>query len=395
MVRATPWSSAPTRIAWLLAVLLGSFAVGSCGDDASSPTSVDPPGELGPHAIGHTAATVVDARRANRTLPVDVWYPADADRFESGETSFYPLAGAIGVDSEVAKEDVPASPGANVPLLVFSHGFEGIRLQSIGLMEALASHGFVVATIGHVGNSQSEPGDDFDTAASQRVPDVSVVIDAMFARSRTPGDLLSGLIDTSAVGVLGHSFGGMTSLGMAAGWAGAEPDLRVGAIFPISAVIDGDLQSDEREGPNAGFSDAQLSRIRIPVMLVGGTADVNVPIGNNEIAFRAISNAPVVYKLELQGANHNHFASVCAFGQLLFDLGLDQESWPSVGAADLIEPFEQTCGPDAFPIDEVSRLVRTYAVSFFRFHLRDDAGYERFLTLDYADLEPAASLSVR
>ncbi len=380
------------RIVWVGA-MIGVLV--SCGDSGSPPVAVDSPGALGPSVVGHVEFTAVDSSRGDRPLPIDVWYPADPAGFDTGEVTFYPLAGPIGLDSNQARESVSPTRGRAHPLLVFSHGFGGIKLQSIGLMEALASHGFLVASVEHTGNAQSSSTDDFDTAAENRVPDVSFVIDTLFARSRDAGDLLYGSVVEGDVGVLGHSFGAMTSLGMAAGWAGAEPDLRVGAILPISAVIDGDLQSDEREGPNAGFSAAQLARIRVPVLLVGGTEDVNVPVGNNGIAFRQITNAPRVYRLDIRGANHNHFASVCTFGQLLFDLGIEKDGWPDVGAADLIEPFDATCGPGVFPIGEASRLVRLYAVSFFRRHLRGEVGYEQFLTTDFASREPAASLVVK
>ena len=82
--------------------------------------------------------------------------------------------------------------------------------------------------------------------------DVSFLIDMMFARNRDPEDPFYGRINVESVGVVGHSFGGMTAIGMASGWAGANPDPRVRAIVPISAVIDGEMQSDERPAPMRG-----------------------------------------------------------------------------------------------------------------------------------------------
>jgi predicted dienelactone hydrolase len=67
-------------------------------------------------------------------------------------------------------------------LLVFSHGYQGINIQSFELMEALASHGFIVISPEHTGNAQASPTDTFDEAASNRAPDVSYLIDRMFAR---------------------------------------------------------------------------------------------------------------------------------------------------------------------------------------------------------------------
>ena len=188
---------------------------------------------------------------------------------------------------------------------------------------------------------------------------------------------------------VGHSFGGMTAIGMAAGWAGAEANPRVAAILPVSAVIVKELQSDERSSPNAGFTQAQLEAITVPTMLMGGSEDVNVFPENNAIAFEQIVNAPRVYRVDILGATHTHFANVCWIGDYLIGIGITQESWPGLGAEDLLEPYETTCGPDAFPIEESDRLARLYTVAFFRRHLLGEVGYDAYLTAAFAESEPA------
>ncbi len=372
-------------------------ALAACASESTSTNRavepVDPPDELGAFAVGHTQFSPVDASRDDRPLLVDVWYPVAPEDAEGFEATTYPLAGPIGLDSAVAVEEAPAASTERRKLLVFSHGFEGINTASVGLMEMLASHGFVVASPEHTGNAQSsDPADEFDIAAANRVPDVSFVIDTMLSRSEDAPDLLSGLVDPDDVGVVGHSFGGMTALGMAAGWAGAAADSRVGAIAPISAVIDAELQRDERTGPNAGFTAEQLAGITVPTMLVAGSEDIDVFPENNGFAFDAITSSPRVYKLDILGANHTHFANVCDIGNLLLDLEIDQSQWPALGAEELLEPYETTCTGDAFPIAEVNRLQNIFVVSFFARHLRDQAGYDDYLDPAFAATEPAAEL---
>lgn len=383
-----------TSILPVLLLFLLVVGISACGgNDSEQP--VDAPDLLGAFGVGHTSFTLIDASRDDRSLLVDVWYPVDAEDVQDSPRTKYPLAAGIGLDSEVAVEDLPVSTRQNQTLLVFSHGYGGINTQSVELMETLASHGFVVVSPEHTGNAQSSLTDEFDEAAANRVPDVSFLIDTMLARNRDSEDDFFHRIDESRVGVVGHSFGGMTAIGMAAGWAGAAPDPRVAAIAPISAVIDPELQSDSRRGPNAGFDAQQLSSIVVPVMLIGGTEDTNVPIGNNEIAFEQIMSAPNVYKVDIIGATHTHFANVCAIGNLLVDLGLGPEAWPELGAEALVEPYKVTCTPEAFPIEEALRLQNLYVVSFFKRHLLNQKGYSQYLRTDYADGEPAIVFSVK
>ena len=385
----------------VLAVFLSS-ALCSCDEDKNSTDSsanLLPPqvaadgfGEFG---VGHTSYTAVDAAREERRLKVDVWYPTDlADT--SGRLTAYPLAPLIDLTSEVAREGItPHSAGPHT-LLVFSHGYGAINTQSIELMEILASHGFVVASLEHTGNAQpSDHQDSFDDAAANRVPDVRHVIDSMTARSADSEDLLFGSLDPNNVGVIGHSFGGMTAVGIAAGWAGAQPDSRVQAIVPISAVIQSDLQSAERNSDNAGFSAEALASIEIPALLMGGTEDFDVEIENNQIAFDDMTGSPAVYKVDVVGANHTHFANVCTLGNLLIELGIGQDAWEGLGAGQLIEPYNDTCGPDALPFEEAIRLSALYSVAFFRHHLRGESAYSYYLTDDYAAMEANIGFSHR
>ena len=135
--------------------------------------------------------------------------------------------------------------------------------------------------------------------------------------------------------------------------------------------------------------------ITVPVMLVGGTDDVNVFIENNAIAFSQLGNAPRVYQVDIVGANHTHFANVCDIGNLLIDLGILQESWPAIGAQDLLEPYATTCSAEAFPIEEANRLQNLYVVSFFKRHLLHDKGYGYYLDAEFAEREPFVSISVK
>lgn len=386
-----------TRIRAFFVLSMG-LALTACGGSSGSSGSSasrgpgDPPDALGAFAVGHWTFEARDEARGNRSLLVDIWYPVDDEDAVNAEPRQYTLSGFLGPVSDVALAEPPVSSRRN-SLLIFSHGYQGIGTQSIELMEALASHGFVVASPEHTGNAQQSPTDSFDEAAANRVPDVSFIIDEMLERNRKPEDRFHDRIDGSRVGVLGHSFGGMTAVGMAAGWAGALADPRVAAILPVSAVFVAELQSDTRTSPNAGFTREQLERIAVPVMLMGGTEDVDVFPENNAIAFEQITNAPRVYKVDIIGANHTHFANVCAIGDSLIERDFGQDVWPNLGAEGLVAPYNATCGPDAFPIEEANRLANLYTVAFFKRHLLGETGYDAYLTTEFAGTEPAIDFS--
>jgi len=364
-------------VVWLATAVL----VASCSGGAD----VEAPDALGAYAVGHTTFTAVDAARDDRALPVDVWYPVDEADAATEPRTEYPLQPPLTLPSEVAVDDLKvSSEGARV-FLVFSHGYGGINTQSTQLMEALASHGFIIASPAHTGNTALDTSDDPAAAAEKRVPDVSFIIDTMFERANTPGDAFVGRIDESKVGVLWHSFGGSTALGMVAGWAGAEVDPRVKAI----GVIAGGVGSDN-------FSEEVLAPVTAPTVLLVGTLDDTGAFENHRYVFGQMPNAEALFKVEVTDANHTHFANVCDIGNRLIELGLGPDSWPDIGAQALLEPYNDTCTEDVFPIAEAHRLQNLYMVAHFKRYLLGQTEYDAYLSAAYADAnEPAVSFEAQ
>ena len=372
--RITRWRSG---LALLALAFLAVACSGDGGSTSGTAASVDAPDALGAFKVGHTMFTLVDDAREGRELIVNVWYPVDEADAQDGPLTEYPLQSVFTLASEVAVDDLPVSSEGPLAFLVFSHGFGGINTQSTQLMEALASHGFVVASPEHTGNTALDRSDE--SPAEKRVPDVSAVIDEMLARSNTAGDAFEGRIDESKVGVLGHSFGGSTAMGMVAGWAGADPDSRVKAIGVIAGGVGA-----------SNFSEEALAAVIEPTMLFVGTLDPNA-LGNHDYAFEHMPNAQPLFKVEVTGANHTHFANVCAIGNLLLDqLMITQDRWAAFGAEALIQPYDDTCTEDVFPIAEAHRLQNLYMVAHFKRHLLGQTGYDSFLSTSYAAAnEPA------
>ena len=331
----------------------------------------DPPDEFGPFAVGHDRFTLVDESRGGRTLDTEVWYPAEP-RAEDPLAAYDLMFGFV-LPSTIAFEDAPAGQPAFAPLIVFSHGSGGSSWQSIYLMEALASHGFVVVAPNHTGNTVADQiaGTSVPLldAAFDRPRDVSFVIDQMLARSADPQDPLHLRIRPWHVGVAGHSFGGYTALASAGGFGllGIEPDPRVVAIAAIAPAA-------------SFFSDDDLAAIDVPLFLLSGTRDTTTPIDPNTIRPWTLVEGPPVYRADIEGATHTAFAEVCRFGALLETLGLSDEA---IGG--LIPGFVSTCRSAALDVAEVQRITSTYLVAFFRRHLYTHPFYDRWLGEEWAE----------
>lgn len=155
----------------------------------------------GRYGVGTTRLSFVDSARTDPFAPVAtqprkllaaVWYPADVSS-GAPRAPFWPsdtdVQAAIGLPAFVtshlslvrshASPDVPlAGARARWPVIIYSHGYNSSPWQNVVQMEDLASHGFVVMSIGHTHD-----------ASRLTFPDGEVIRDNSRARaSRTPAD---------------------------------------------------------------------------------------------------------------------------------------------------------------------------------------------------------------
>jgi alpha-beta hydrolase superfamily lysophospholipase len=173
----------------------------------------------------------------------EVWYPAAEPG--PGEDVDFAAAAPDVVLQATGPLDVPLLPTVAVrdaepralaepqPLVVFSHGFGGTRLQSVTLTTHWAGRGYVVVATDHAGRSLpdllpclfSPPLEGCALSFDDPGPaDVSELLDALEA----PPDWLAPLLDLERVAVTGHSAGGGTTVTV-----GADDD-RVDALVPMA-----------------------------------------------------------------------------------------------------------------------------------------------------------------
>ncbi len=336
-------------------------------DDASQADASSAPTTF---AIGVTTIEVVGA--AGRKLPVEVWYPAEP----SPGASATKYAGGLATSPFGAVRDAKALAGP-WPLVMFSHGNGGIRDQSVFLTEWLARHGFVVASPEHVGNSIWSMDNNLGGVMPiWRPKDIRAVVDTLAKPDAKVPAWIAGLAKTEAYAIMGHSFGGYTSLAIAGMRVGIPPAYKLdcdaaGAPKELCAEVAAlgpdpwDL-SDPRcvlavPLAPAGYSFGMLPKIQAgqtfpPIVLMGATGDTLTPVASEA---RAIYNdLPGVAALwVLTGSNHYVFSDICALGPVL--------------PAEMKKQLGTMCNPDAQPpLEQVHADIADRALAAARIWLR-------------------------
>jgi predicted dienelactone hydrolase len=317
------------------------------------PNDLGPTAAPGPYRVGVRTLELVDPARLDargtgpRPVTTEVYYPATDGAIAGVPRDVISVLG-LPIVATPSYRDV-AVAGGRFPLVLFSHGNGGIRFQSFFFAAHLASHGYVVVSPDHHGNTFLDllAGISDPDVAVNRPRDLSFLLDRFFAFDAEPGNTFAGAIDTARVGASGHSFGGFTVLAIAggAGPLGTFTDPRVRAILP--------------QAPAAPFPPAFLATITIPTLILGGSIDETTPFESQQHApYDALpSGARVVALGELTDAGHFTFSDYCEVQRdLLAFLG----------------GFDEACEPRHLPWRRAHDIINYLSLNFFDAVLRDD-----------------------
>jgi predicted dienelactone hydrolase len=317
------------------------------------PNDLGPSAAFGPSPVGVRTLDLFDASRMNaagtgpRPVKLELYYPSTPEAVAGVPRD---IAQVLGIDivATPSYRDVARAPG-RLPVVLFSHGNGGIRFQSLFLMIHLASHGYLVATPDHHGNTFVDllSGTADPDVATNRPIDMTFVLDQLLAFDTTPGDFLAGGVDAERVGMSGHSFGGFTSFALA-GEDGSFMfrDLRMKAILPLA--------------PAALMSPAFFGSITVPTLIVGGSLDSTTPFAAHQRTpwGQLPSGAPVVGLAEIVGAGHFTFSDICE---------------PQRELTAVIGGFDEACEPRHLPWRHAHDLINYLALNFFDAVLTNDA----------------------
>ena len=345
------------------------------------------PFERGPHPVGTRQFSWSDRSR-NCTIPVDIWYPAssahDGEDFDPEKMSSFDFLFGPGKNTQNAVMNAKARSGT-FPLVVFSHGYGGERRQSTFFYTHLASHGYVIAAMDHVGNTAVEllsgqaAGDteSIKRLMQSRPVDTSFVIDQMLAGA---SDLD---IDADRIGMSGHSFGGWTTLKT------IEKDTRIKAIMPLAPGGGGEVND---KNPTASSLSFNWHR-QIPCLYIVSDLDSIVPIVGIQDLYRR--NPEPALAVVLTNADHFHFndhveAAQDGYKAFIEAANADEET-RSATTAIMSIPKPST---ELVPGSHAHTLINGLGVAHFDAHLNEHGGAADLLQSDLPALLANQGISI-
>ncbi|HJO23071.1 MAG: hypothetical protein GY772_03685 [bacterium] len=353
------------------------------------------PPQRGAAPVGVRTVELRDETREGRTLPIEVWYPADeAHRGQDFEPAHMDRFEVVPGFPEVAQHAVrDARPAEGpFPLVAFSHGATSHRRSASHLLTHLASHGYVAASADHVGNTLPDFFHDLTTgaasgegrlvnmfeSAADRPRDVVQLLDAVLGGA---DPALAGLADAERVGTCGVSFGGWTSLHV------NSIDPRPRASFPIvPAWGPGPLKTEQLSNLvrlddwGRAVPTCVLAAERDALVMLPALRDLHAKLaGPKQLA--VLHNAGHVHFIDKPEERHEELRTAWSSNQL----PIDDPEIDFAAIAEASRPFSELCSAD-----HAHEVVKALCLAHMDAHLKADAGAAAWLAGD-----PAADFTAR
>ena len=276
-----------------------------------------------------------------RKIVVQVWYPTDevsddpAPYLDFAQQRVKPISKRIDLPPFMIKhiQNVNSNSYLNAtlkstidsyPLVIFSHGLGGMRMQNTIQMEELASRGFIAIAMDHTFDANVTVFNDGSMAdfrsefrgdvitdefwdillpqINTRVADVSFVLDQI-QKFQSGNDDFWNMIDLDRVGIMGHSFGGGTAI------VASSKDKR----FDACIALDGWLVPIEQSIIKSGLT--------VPFLFMGQDQWKN-PLNYDNLDTLIAASKGVAEKLILSGTKHFDFSDTPQFSSASKKFGI-------------------------------------------------------------------------
>jgi len=332
-------------------------------------TTIDPAtlanayAESGPHPVGVTTTQLAAGNQ------VEIWYPAvegttgtesyDVRDFVPDAIRALLTADVPAVYEYEAGRDAEAAAGP-FPVVLFSHGYSGMRLQSTFLTAHLASWGMVVVSADHWSRDLfhvlSAPVGD----RASSIAELSEALDLVIAANTTAGGPFEGRIDDSRVVAVGHSAGGGTIVGA------ALADDRIDGYVSLAS------------GVGVGGNTTTTAPLQLPTQpsfFIAGALDGVISAETGTRASYELVPAPSRLWI-IDGVGHNGFDDFCTFGNGSGIIGVAIAS--GLGALLEAQPTLRTLGedgclPPSVPVTETFPIIRHAVTAQIRYWFGEDA----------------------
>jgi predicted dienelactone hydrolase len=310
-----------------------------------------PANAVGPHAAGTAESEMVG--RTGETLKVQVWYPTDENSSMLHQYDGFMVYGALDTPDPLCDR--------TRPVVVFSHGNQGMRWQSAFIAERLASHGFLVVAPDHTGNTTFDYSRDRMPEMVFRRPfDVIDSADWLFGAGGVELGLTDCVDESDGYAVSGHSFGGYTATAV----GGARFDFEASVAFCDAAGgwLCDEFQAHVAENPDAATVDFSDDRVwaSIPLAPAGfevlgaGAQDAEIPFlvlgAELDSMTTMVNQVEPIY--EALGSQTKVLGTLLGSGHMIFSHACD--------LADFAE-----CNDPYLSFEEGSPSINTAITAFF------------------------------
>ncbi len=268
---------------------------------APSIPSLDAPelAALGAYAVGVRSITLVQpdqddpikGGRADRVLPVEIWYPAKPKPgarpvvYSAALPGEPPRPPAVFTVPGVAVRDA-AEVAGGFPLVILSHGYSNAPEAMSWLGENLASKGYVVAAIHHNDPDIADRA-GFPGPMLRRPLDIAFVARTLQDRARAHAPGLSSA-DPDRLALIGYSMGGYGVLTVAG--AGLEADWARSNVRTVNASASSGNLSLTLDGTKTSYSGG--SGVDHLTLVQSLAKDLSLKAGDDSLDLSAVRSLP-------------------------------------------------------------------------------------------------------